>query len=174
MSWTDERVEVLKQLWADGLSSNKIAKELGNVTRNAVIGKVSRLGLSGRIRKSQLKKAVESKPKEPRKKRFTHDFRDRMSPLSTAGRIQYKRMLALSDALGQGADPLPDEDTYCPASERKTLLALDDNDCRFVYGESEFMFCSKPVVPDCSYCSFHAARVYEPRKEVNKFMCAAE
>ena len=48
MSWTDERVELLKKLWLDGLSASQIAKQLGGVTRNAVIGKVHRLGLSGR------------------------------------------------------------------------------------------------------------------------------
>ena len=49
-TWTDERVELLKKLWADGLSASQIATELGNVTRNAVIGKVHRLGLSGRAK----------------------------------------------------------------------------------------------------------------------------
>ena len=48
MSWTDERVELLKKLWSDGLSASQIAAELGGITRNAVIGKVHRLGLSGR------------------------------------------------------------------------------------------------------------------------------
>ncbi len=48
MSWTDDRVEKLKQLWGDGMSASQIAKALGEVTRNAVIGKVHRLGLSNR------------------------------------------------------------------------------------------------------------------------------
>src|SRR5436190_3362737 len=50
MSWTDERVELLKKLWTDGLSASQIAAELGGITRNAVIGKVHRLGLSGRAK----------------------------------------------------------------------------------------------------------------------------
>ncbi len=50
MGWTDERVELLKKLWADGLSASQIAAELGGITRNAVIGKVHRLGLSGRAK----------------------------------------------------------------------------------------------------------------------------
>ena len=50
MTWTDERVELLKKLWADGLSASQIAGELGGITRNAVIGKVHRLGLSGRAK----------------------------------------------------------------------------------------------------------------------------
>ncbi|MGY6703354.1 GcrA family cell cycle regulator [Roseinatronobacter sp.] len=48
MSWTDERVELLKKMWMEGQSASQIAKELGGVTRNAVIGKVHRLGLSNR------------------------------------------------------------------------------------------------------------------------------
>src|SRR6056300_126663 len=48
MAWTDDRVETLKQLWTDGLSASQIARKMGGVTRNAVIGKVHRLGLSGR------------------------------------------------------------------------------------------------------------------------------
>ncbi|MFC3088216.1 GcrA family cell cycle regulator, partial [Tabrizicola soli] len=49
MSWTDERVETLKRMWGEGQSASQIAKELGGVTRNAVIGKVHRLGLSNRV-----------------------------------------------------------------------------------------------------------------------------
>ena len=49
MGWTDERVELLKKLWLDGLSASQIAKQLGGVTRNAVIGKVHRLGLVPRV-----------------------------------------------------------------------------------------------------------------------------
>ena len=49
MSWTDERVETLKRMWTEGQSASQIAKELGGVTRNAVIGKVHRLGLSNRV-----------------------------------------------------------------------------------------------------------------------------
>ena len=51
MSWTDERVELLKKLWADGLSASQIASKLGEVTRNAVIGKVHRLGLAAARRR---------------------------------------------------------------------------------------------------------------------------
>jgi GcrA cell cycle regulator len=53
MSWTDERVSALKKLWAEGHSASQIAKQLGGVTRNAVIGKVHRLGLSGRATPSR-------------------------------------------------------------------------------------------------------------------------
>src|ERR1700754_4226271 len=63
MSWTDDRVEQLKKLWEAGLSASQIAAELGNITRNAVIGKVHRLGLSGRA------KSPSSSVPRPRKTR---------------------------------------------------------------------------------------------------------
>ena len=53
MAWTDDRVEVLKKMWGEGKSASQIAKELGGVTRNAVIGKVHRLGLSNRATTSK-------------------------------------------------------------------------------------------------------------------------
>ena len=70
MSWTDERVETLKKMWAEGQSASQIAKELGGVTRNAVIGKVHRLGLSNRVggapdpvkSKADTEPRVEAKP----------------------------------------------------------------------------------------------------------------
>ena len=58
MSWTDERVELLKKLWSDGLSASQIAAELGGITRNAVIGKVHRLGLSGRAKSTSTARAA--------------------------------------------------------------------------------------------------------------------
>ncbi len=60
MSWTDERVETLKRMWAEGASASQIAKELGQVTRNAVIGKVHRLGLSNRVLAGAPEGAVEA------------------------------------------------------------------------------------------------------------------
>src|SRR3954462_1051819 len=72
-TWTDERVEILKKLWTDGLSASQIANELGNVTRNAVIGKVHRLGLSGRA------KSPSSSAPRPRKPR-THTHMLRVRP----------------------------------------------------------------------------------------------
>ncbi len=63
MSWTDERVELLKKMWGEGQSASQIAKELGGVTRNAVIGKVHRLGLSNRT--SGAAAAPEAKTKQP-------------------------------------------------------------------------------------------------------------
>ena len=76
MSWTNERVELLKKLWGEGQSASQIAKELGGVTRNAVIGKVHRLGLSNRATstsKSETSPKSEKKSeKAPSKKKQIH------------------------------------------------------------------------------------------------------
>lgn len=62
MSWTDDRVETLKRMWSEGQSASAIAKELGGVTRNAVIGKVHRLGLSNRNEESEAAVAPAPEP----------------------------------------------------------------------------------------------------------------
>ncbi|MGB1463942.1 MAG: GcrA family cell cycle regulator, partial [Parvibaculales bacterium] len=65
MAWTDERVEMLKQLWTDGLSASQIARKMGGVTRNAVIGKVHRLGLSGRATPARVSTARAARAQPP-------------------------------------------------------------------------------------------------------------
>ena len=64
-TWTDDRVELLKKLWGDGLSASQIAGELGGITRNAVIGKVHRLGLSGRAKAPSSSVPRQRKPRAP-------------------------------------------------------------------------------------------------------------
>ena len=69
MSWTDDRVEILKKMWGEGQSASQIAKELGGVTRNAVIGKVHRLGLSNRTAAGAAAAPAPTPPKaEPKPK----------------------------------------------------------------------------------------------------------
>jgi GcrA cell cycle regulator len=89
MGWTDERVETLKRLWLDGVSASHIAKHLGGVTRNAVIGKVHRLGLSGRAAPSQPPKPVFKTPRPAR---------------PPTGAIPAARQPGTADAFGQ--DPV--------------------------------------------------------------------
>src|ERR671912_55021 len=79
MSWTDERVELLTKLWSDGLSASQIAGELGGITRNAVIGKVHRLKLSGRA------KAPSSAAPRPRNPRAPTTFPSRAARPLTRG-----------------------------------------------------------------------------------------
>lgn len=65
MSWTDERVDTLKRMWGEGQSASAIAKELGGVTRNAVIGKVHRLGLSNRTEEPEAVAAAPAAAPQP-------------------------------------------------------------------------------------------------------------
>ena len=84
MAWTDDRVEILTKLWGEGLSASQIARELGDVTRNAVIGKVHRLGLAGRASPTRPKSRV--RHREPSNFSSNFDSKDRfsenISPLS--------------------------------------------------------------------------------------------
>jgi GcrA cell cycle regulator len=118
MTWTDERVEMLKKLWTDGLSASQIAAELGGITRNAVIGKVHRLGLSGRA------KSPSSAAPRPRKAR-QHQHMMRVSRPSARGNT------ALAHAYDLDAEPEPElVDNVVPMGQRRTLLELTEETCR--------------------------------------------
>src|SRR5690606_16642364 len=108
--WTDERVELLKKLWAEGLSASQVAKQLGGVTRNAVIGKVHRLGLSGRATPSR---PARSRPQAPRTL-----VRGRPDPLTAEARQEERDSAAerneVSRAEERGLEP----------AERATVLTL--------------------------------------------------
>src|SRR6476660_8895926 len=114
MAWTDERVELLKKLWAEGLSASQIAGRLGGVTRNAVIGKVHRLGLSGR--------ATSSRSSSPRPRR-THVPRANRTMFGTRGNVAlkptYEEELELS--------PAPLKELVIPLNERASILTLKES-----------------------------------------------
>ena len=112
MSWTDERVELLKKLWADGLSASQIAGELGGITRNAVIGKVHRLGLSGRA-----KSPSSSAPRARKPRSHMMRVQRPMSRGNTA--------LALAYEMDQEPEPELIENII-PIGQRRTLLELNE------------------------------------------------
>ncbi len=153
MSWTDERVELLKKLWSDGLSASQIAAELGGITRNAVIGKVHRLGLSGRA-----KSASSSSPR-PRKPR---------SPLMRIGRASIRGNTALAHAYEiEEATPELIENII-PIGQRRTILELTEQTCRWPIGDpgsSEFFFCGGNTITGLPYCAYHSRVAYQPAGE---------
>src|SRR5206468_92522 len=117
MSWTDERVELLKKLWADGLSASQIAGELGGITRNAVIGKVHRLGLSGRA------KSPSSSAPRARKPR---------SHMMRVSRPMSRGNAALALAYETDLEPEPELiENIIPIGQRRTLLELNEDTCRW-------------------------------------------
>jgi len=144
MSWTDERVEVLKKLWSDGLSASQIAKQLGGVTRNAVIGKVHRLGLSGR--------ATPSRP--PRRIVRPHRPRPAVRP---AVRVAVPI-----------ATPAPVEPELQPNGEFATVLDLSEHICKWPIGDPSdmrFQFCGRKTKAGDPYCEAHATQAYQPPKK---------
>jgi len=152
MAWTDERVELLKKLWGEGLSASQIAGRLGSVTRNAVIGKVHRLGLSGRATTSRMK---------------SHRPRPRMASKRMAKTRFAQTGNPAFRALYQEADTYvaPVEEMVIPVNERKTIQTLTECSCRWPIGDpqaSDFHFCGKNKVPGLPYCEFHARRAFQP------------
>jgi GcrA cell cycle regulator len=151
MSWTDERVELLRKLWADGLSASQIAAELGGITRNAVIGKVHRLGLSGRA------KSPSSSAPRPRKTR-AHPHMMRVSRPAMRGNT------ALAHAYEYDTEPEL-IDNVIPIGQRRTILELTEETCRWPIGDpgnSDFFFCGGQTLTGLPYCSYHSRVAYQP------------
>jgi GcrA cell cycle regulator len=154
MSWNDERVELLKKLWAEGLSASQIAGRIGSVTRNAVIGKVHRLGLSGRATTTRMK---------------SHRPRTRTVPAKRAPakpRFANVGNTALRD-LYRDAEPYvaPAEELVIPVAERRSIQTLEECSCRWPIGDpqdADFHFCGKTKVTGLPYCEFHARRAFQP------------
>lgn len=156
MSWTDERVDLLKKLWSEGLSASQIAGRLGGVTRNAVIGKVHRLGLSGRATTSRIKSMrprsrVPAAPKRQVKSRFS----------GTSGNPAVR---ALYEPGVEPFQPAEDE-LVIPMAERKSIQTLTESACRWPIGDpqhDDFHFCGKGKVAGLPYCEHHARRAFQP------------
>jgi GcrA cell cycle regulator len=154
MSWNDERVETLKRLWAEGLSASQIATELGGITRNAVIGKVHRLGLSGRA-----KSPTTASPR-PRKAR-AHSHMIRVAP-----RPAVRGNTALATAFEYESEAEPEVvDNVVPMGQRRSLIELSERSCRWPIGdpgEADFFFCGGQSVDGLPYCAHHRRIAYQP------------
>jgi GcrA cell cycle regulator len=157
MGWTDERVETLKTLWLDGLSASQIAKQLGGVTRNAVIGKVHRLGLSGRASPSQ---PIPSAFKPPRPAR----------PVSVAPATPRRAPApaALEEPHVATGPSLP---ARVEEAGGATVLTLGRHMCKWPIGDpatSEFTFCGRRSADERPYCVEHAKLAYQPTQAKRK------
>jgi GcrA cell cycle regulator len=146
MGWTEERVALLKKLWAEGHSASQIAKQIGGVTRNAVIGKVHRLGLAGRATPSRPAK----RPARPRPQR---------SQLPTAPRMRPASGGYTPPVLTVVLDPIRLED-----GKTVSVLTLRDDMCKFPIGDPpdvDFAFCGRTACAG-PYCADHARLAYQP------------
>jgi GcrA cell cycle regulator len=146
--WTEERIEMLKKLLFDGLSLKQIGRELG-ITRNSVVGKAHRLGLSkGGVPASIAATPV---PRGPRRiKRRPQNITPVLAHINRADP-------GLPPTL---STPTPED---IPMGERKTLMKLLNNDCRWPIGDPrdpDFGFCGAPKCAGSSYCAGHARIAY--------------
>ncbi len=180
MSWTDERVEILKQMWAEGKSASVIAKELGGVTRNAVIGKVHRLGLSNRTAaaSSTAKPAAEAPKPEPApqpepKKAEPVQAAPKPEPKPANSPVPPRKPIITA---GQPLPPQPSANEISAEAlanlaevEKKArklnLMQLTERTCKWPIGDpatEEFWFCGLPCQAGKPYCEAHTAVAFQP------------
>ncbi|GAB5508176.1 MAG: GcrA family cell cycle regulator [Rhizobiaceae bacterium] len=161
MNWTDDRVELLKKLWADGLSASQIAAQLGGVSRNAVIGKVHRLKLSGRGRSGSSaprpKKAATGGSRAPRTSRTV---------TQTIGATALKAQFDVEAVAQQDLRPI--EDVVVPISRKLGLVQLTEHTCKWPNGDPmspDFSFCGNDAGESGPYCTYHSRLAYQPASE---------
>lgn len=166
IAWPDERVDLLKRLWAAGLSASQCAAELNgpefaaysHISRNSAIGKVHRLGLSGRLKKIGATPALPRKPRPTyvRPKQF------KAPPLAignTALAAAYEADSEISTS---------DYDNVIPMTQRVTLLGLNEETCRWPIGDVQqagFAFCGAKPWDSAPYCAHHCRIAYQPASE---------
>jgi GcrA cell cycle regulator len=169
MSWTDERVELLRQLWLDGKSASQISAVLGaGLTRNAVIGKVHRLGLAGRVKASSPSSSASSSvPRGPSAPR-----RVSQRPSAGGGGMRVVRgntALAMLSHADLDVQPVRiDEDVVVPMSLRVTIVELKEEMCRWPLGDpttAEFRYCGAHAPSAGPYCAHHSRIAYQPAQD---------
>jgi len=162
MAWTDERVALLEKLWTEGRSAAEIAKELSEgVTRNAVIGKAHRMGLSGRPSPIK-KKKNETVKTTPRKKSVS-----KAAPKSVAAPVS-KMPLKTAAASGM-VEPLTESTEGMAAKSNSpdggvSMLELTGKMCKWPIGDprnADFHFCGAFSPPGFTYCQVHADLAYQ-------------
>lgn len=155
IGWTDERVETLKSLWGQGLSATQVADRLGGTTKNAVLGKLDRLGLHRSKESASAARSRSGKKQTDRMREGRAKARQAIGVRATTeadvvqARNNYDAALARMEAANDVA--------------RKSLEDLDFGDCRWPVGDPGtrgFGFCAAPKLHGLPYCGRHAARAY--------------
>ena len=141
MSWTEEKVEKLKELWGKGKTASQIAEIIGGISRNAVIGKAHRLSLSAKT-----KARSSSNNQSFNKLNHNQNISQR-----SGRRSKFKSLLIEKD--------------FEPENP-KQLEELDKNSCKWPIGhpdESSFYFCGRTSLKDFSYCKLHLLYAFQPK-----------
>ena len=141
MSWTDEKVAKLKELWGKGNTASQIAEIIGGISRNAVIGKAHRLNLSAKIK---TRTATNNK-------KFELSNAENKIKSKKGRRSKFQSLIIEKD--------------FEPENP-KQLEELDENSCKWPIGhpdEKSFYFCGRSSLKDFSYCKLHLLYAYQPK-----------
>jgi len=142
MSWTEEKVAKLKELWGKGSTASQIAEIIGGISRNAVIGKAHRLNLSAKI-KTRIATSNQN---------FDNSVNDKkIKTTARRGKSKFKSLIIEKD--------------FEPENP-KQLEELDENSCKWPIGhpdEKSFYFCGRSSLKDFSYCKLHLLYAYQPK-----------
>ena len=146
MSWTDEKVTKLKELWGKGNTASQIAEIIGGVSRNAVIGKAHRLNLSAKIK---TRTATSNQA-------FENTQIDKNNKNKRGRKNKFKSLIIEKD--------------FEPENP-KQLEELDENSCKWPVGhpnQKDFYFCGRSSLKDFSYCKLHLLYAYQPKGKKEK------
>ena len=146
MSWTEEKVSKLKELWCKGNTASQIAEIIGGISRNAVIGKAHRLNLSAKIK---TRTAISNQ-------KYENSLEEKNTQTKKFRRSKFKSLIIEKD--------------FEPENP-KQLEELTDNDCKYPIGhpnEKNFYFCGRTSLKDFSYCKLHLLYAYQSRDSKNK------
>lgn len=163
MAWTDERVALLTRLWNEGHTASQIADQFGDITRNAVIGKVHRLGLSGRAAASRFRAArIKMRPRTCRPDggaATQYPMNGNAALKAEPDALQARPAPACRPALRPVEQPAPETGPVVG------LLELKEGSCRWPIGDPDqpgFGFCGCRKAADGPYCERHAAQAFQP------------
>ena len=141
MSWNDEKVNKLKELWGKGNTASQIAEIIGGISRNAVIGKAHRLNLSSKIKARNTSSC----------QNFVNNSEENNSKQRQGRKSKFKSLIIEND--------------FEPENPKK-LEELDESSCKWPVGhpeEKSFYFCGRSSLKDFSYCKLHLLYAYQPK-----------
>ena len=141
MSWNEEKVEKLKELWGKGSTASQIAEIIGGISRNAVIGKAHRLNLSSKIKTRNASSS----------QNFDNSSEENSSKQRRGRKSKFQSLIIEKD--------------FEPENPKK-LEELDESSCKWPIGhpeEQSFYFCGRSSLKDFSYCKLHLLYAYQPK-----------